>query len=218
MLRHKMLRSVSKGELSYSYLSTQVNTNNYIKYSFTGVSLGDTSPGRRIVLMVLAASTSTGQSISTLTLGGVALTRVAEGNGPNDNKNASIWIVENDTDSTADIAIGFSGSGTDAVIISVYAVHGLRSNTPADTGAGNFGDPSSCQVDAYKDGVLIGGAWALTTDACSWTGLTADYNATQEGAARYSTASHTVTANESGRTVTADISNDIAMCVASWKP
>lgn len=140
--------------------------------SWANVNIGEASAER---IIVVATSDTAGTHISAVTVGGIAATRRANGSY------AQIWTASVPTGTTATISVT-SSSGT-LNGIGVYAIYGLNSAVPFDTGTGT----TSAPVDVQAGGFVIA-CFSGTPVQGAWVNVTQDYSASVSGD-HYSSAS-----------------------------
>ena len=181
MLRHHALKTVSKGPpLSFSYLTT-LNGNTSASETFTSVSFGDAEPTRRIYIVVIGQSNTSGATISSVTIGGVTATLTVEktSNGSGSPAIAGIAVVDLPTGATGSVVVTFSTALTVAKRLHIYRVLNQKAALnsvvlAAGRNANILGTSGSRTATSEAGGFAIGGVgWFTARDAtvtsAGWT-------------------------------------------------
>lgn len=150
-----------------SYIGSNSSPNNNTAYTFTAQNIGTASSDR----IVVVGTTSNGNSlgISGITLGGSAMTKIAEGS--NSNHFATLYYLAYPTGATADIVVTW-GDGKLRCGIVVYTITKALSATPTHSNsAGASSTIVSTTINYNANGVVIGvsHAGANTTTTCRKT-------------------------------------------------
>lgn len=207
----QMLLTGAAPKPSYSYI-TQTFGGSGTTVTFSGVSIGDEDPSRRVVVCLTAPSGSSRRVNSFLIAGGSA--------GGTQNTSSSlhnsVWSRVVASGTTADIEITMDGN-VYYFGIAVYALYNLSSGLTAS--ASNTVSSATSNTDTVavqEDGILIashlnGGFGTVST---TWTNVTEDFDsgvrssASAQGLAE--DAAYSVTAAWSG-------SNASRLVLAAWR-
>ncbi|RWN28887.1 hypothetical protein [Mesorhizobium sp.] len=190
--------------------------------SFAACSIGDAAADRLTVVPISVTCTNTGnQSLSAVTIGGVAATLVVSETHSTRGLITAIYQAALPGGTTADVAFTCSATIAEAVI-GIYRFSGHASNTPHDTAnaEGNFSADLSVTCDLPANGYLIAAASEYPEVAVTMTftaGVTADY--AEIGAGDDHLGGHYAsTTAETNRTITADPSTTVRfnLVAASW--
>jgi len=184
----------------------------------TGVDIGSAAVGREVVLVVYCKVTGLSpESFVGATIGGVAATvHINVVTSTYHNYATAIISAPLDSGSTATVELEFtSGGATYEVWIASYKVLGLLSRTATDT-ASNTGTTTavaskSVTIDAVDDGLLFAGMLEYQSGpgAFALTGVTENYDSGVASFTAVVGGSLEVTATESNRTVTFQISSGV---------
>jgi hypothetical protein len=193
----------------------------------TTMDFGDAPPAGETRYIVLGVGITVVSSITSVTIGGIAATVVADGN--DGGTHGALYIAEVPSGTSGTVALTFSDSGQRAGL-ATYRLMNPSSATPSDvtsdTGGGDNNDGvASLSLDIPAGGAAIGAACSFNDlgGANVWVGLTADAAFTLPGgsgaADHFTSASLTSEAGATPLTVsyTSD-SNDIGGASASWGP
>lgn len=189
-----------------TYASSNDDNSAKSTYSFAGLSIGPAS-GDRYVIACATWRTGTGETLTGVTVDGVAATQLV--NFLNSGAGVAIFALAVSSGTTATIAFTLTGNGLRAAIDVFYVTGwaGISFNSATATA-----DPLdlSLNVPAYCAVIGIGGAAnSLTTDPSvqfSWTGITeaSDINYNTNGSTGRSTASDNFTVASTPLSVSAD--------------
>jgi len=198
---------------SYSYEGSDVLIATGTTYTFSSKSLGDFATNKCFAIALVASVDTAGRTVSGVTIGGIAATKVAGGtNTTGGSHHAEIWIATVPAD-TGDVVVTTSANFT-RVHISVYSLYDLTSNTPNDT-ATSTANPSSLNCDVINKSISIGVRGdAKDAGVFTWTGLTEDYDY-GTGTYSFTTASEFLTSAETPRTQSVTIGSGALAPVAA---
>ena len=194
-------------------------------FTFSTQALGAAHTQRKIAVAIASNSSSSGRTISSVTVGGVSATSIISADGGSTSTNiAAIYLASVPTGTTGDVVVSHS-AGMGNCSISLYRLIGA-SSTAHDTGSdiALTGNALSDTMNVVSQGVLIacvdwlGNGAARTT---TWTGPTEDVDETIEGNFTYSSASKLYVTTQTGITITATASGTLtaaALAIASFKP
>lgn len=200
-----------------TFLQAATSASDLTTYTFSGQNLGAADAGRYIVVGVQARGTATPLALSSVTVGGVSATIVAQ--QANSANIAALVIAAVPTGTTGDIVVTFSVVVLRCAI-QAYRVLGIDSATASDTGASTAADPTT-SLDIPAEGVAIGACMSGGVDMrVTWTGLTEDYDATTESFLSATSAHDEFVTAQTGLTITADFATSGQSCgvFASWAP
>lgn len=179
-------------------------------YTFADRSLGEDGTGRKILVGV-AGFNGTAQTVSTVTVAGVAATPVGSAityNGGESTANLYMrfYLAEVPAGSvTGDVVITWSASVIRTGII-MWKLLNLQSGAPRDELSITGSDPLSGQIDTESGGGTFAMAFMPVAATFAWSGLAEDVDAVQLGASNrvISGASALFGHKLVNRTVTAD--------------
>lgn len=184
-------------------------------YSFASQSFGVAADNRHVVVCVGGLAGAGARSVSSMTIGGVAATKVVE-----IALNAvacAIYIANVPTGTTGTVSVTFNAPMVRAAI-AVYRVVFIGSAVAHDT-ATNVGDPASVNIDVPAGGVGIGFSINANITSVIWSGLTEDIDVDPAENFTYTSAHGEFGAEQVSRAVSVDsvsagVSNHLV--VASW--
>jgi hypothetical protein len=160
---------------SFAFTDSSVNAASLTTYTFATQDLGTPAPDRYVVVGVDYLFSGS-RTVSTLTINGVSATRIV---GPSSATNVSIemWGAFVPSGATGDVVVTLSGASLGCGI-GVWALSGLYSATPVDTGTTNS-NPGTDTLNTSSNGYLI----AMDTSAAAlgtrtWTNLTEQFDET----------------------------------------
>ena len=226
MLNHNLLRAISGGGgggggvFSCTFTESDVDTSNTDVYTFSGKDFGDAATDRYIV--VTTGAPASAQTLSSVTIGGVAATIVVQ---DDDDASAGIAIAAVPTGTTGDIVVTWSGSMFSCGI-GVYRLTGLQSATASATASDVTitSDAVEASLEIPAGGCGIGYVYWLSsgtaTRTASWTNLTENFDELTEGGTfdEMHSGAMSTTAGTSSRKATASGGILKAVLVlASWR-
>lgn len=157
----------------------------------SSVPVGAPGPDRTIIVIVSGiATTNVANSVTSLSLSSVAMTKQFELNVGN--FACAVFTIRNDTSTQRTVSVSFSTSQA-GLTWSIYSAYGLQSIVPTDTSAawGANSLPAS-GLNVQRGGIVIGEVMTNRTDgAFAWTGLTANHLLSATSTLRAGTASQT---------------------------
>ena len=202
-------------------------------HTFSGESLGAADPSRIIAVGVGAGDNTQNRTITSVTVGGAALTqRIAANNstptGPVENFEAEIWSGAIPSGTTADIVVTMSGiiGASRGVGISVHRMVGpvvaAPSATASDSDTTGSTDPLTVSVNTEDGGYVVccGLAFKVAPNVATWSGVT-ELTDSLTGNLAQTAANYSPTSNESPRAITVNFTNtsNVKLAVsASWFP
>ncbi len=153
-------------------------------WTFSGMNIGAASAGRLVIVGVFAPSTSTDHSdaISSVTIGGVAATRLAQattnpGTGE-ENHQIAFYARLVPTGETTDVVIT-SPVDRASMAVSIWTATGLLSHTPTDVAADvtTSSKMLEASIDVEEGGFILAISMVQNrNETCSWTGLDNDFD------------------------------------------
>lgn len=174
---------------------------NRIAYTFAAQDIGNATADRRVIVGVHGGGLA-GDTLSSVTIGGVAATIVVQAQG--EDEIAAIAIADVPDGATADVVCTFSDTAARAAI-GVWSVVGLTSSTPVDTDS-SVSDPASKTLTSVVGGFCIGVASSTDDITVSWTNLTERYDQSLETGGSITSGADSVTTTTSIM-VTADFAS-----------
>lgn len=218
---------------SLSYLSSTGTGTNATSYTFSGVSFGAEASDRIIVIQAAGSTTGT-EGFSSVTIGGVSATKIAEQKTANTADITSMWYAEVPSGTTGSVVVVFNSLSARCGL-GVWRLTGVTvtpfdfstSLDPTGTGAASKANPSaSTTIDVEAGGVIIASAYSSNSGTTNpptfaWTGVTENYETVAESRAVVSGALNDSGSAETGKTITVDLTSDnsrVALVVASWSP
>jgi len=171
--------------------------------TLAGMTFGDAAPRRLIVLSI--GSIATGGAISAVTIGGVSATLAVSSNFSA--SYVDIWYANVPTGTTGNVVITQAGIWN-RVVVSLYAVYGLRSFTPTATATDTDNNATvTLSLNVNANGVVVAGAWAnflasSTPAAATWNGLTENWDTAYDTTRRVTSASGLFTTVQTPATIT----------------
>jgi hypothetical protein len=212
-----LVGGASQAQAAYADYDFQVV--NQQTYTFTGIDIGAASSDRHVVVIIGGGANS--RTVSSVTVNGQPCTVVATTTFSVRDAGMAITDSPVTSGTTATIVVTWSGSNN-RCHIGTYAVTGLQSTTPTDTGIDSgTGTPSnrSTTLDISAGGIGIGlfvnssGSAGSTT----WGGLTEDFDLAGDGTICFSGASLESSSAQTGLSITADGSSVCILIAASWR-
>lgn len=198
------------------------NTN---AYTFSGKSFGTASSDRYIIVGIQGGiNTTGGQTISSVTIGGVTATLVVQlqTSITNVSVRSALFIAAVPTGTTGDVVVTWAGTMLHCGI-GIFAVTGLQSSTPTAT-ATSGAQPGNVSINCARDGFIVAntGAYDATPGAglSTWTNLTERYDAQMESLGAVTGASDNFSTTQTGLSITCTnaISVDaLAMVAAAFR-
>ena len=189
---------------------------NQTTYTFTAHGIGTAAANRYVV--VLIAGGANGRTVSSVTVAGQSCTVISTlTNGVRD---AAMAITASPVTSgtTADVVVTWSG-GENRCHIGTYALTGIGSKTPTDTGTDTGSGNRSTSIDILAGGSAIGLMVhsAGTSGSTTWTGLNEDVDTSGDGVITFSAASLDSSTAQTGLSVSATGSSTSLLIVAAWR-
>jgi hypothetical protein len=146
--------------------------------TFSSLDFGDAAAGRQIVVIANAGMDAT-QTISAVTIGGVAGTElVGHGNG---SFNCDIYIASVPTDDDVTVIVTQSGGALENCGIGVFRATGLA--TTASSSNTSVADPFILTLTPPTgNSVIFGGGWSNSTTNFNFVGIDESYDEALDGA------------------------------------
>lgn len=204
--------------MAYAYLQTTQDTSDQSTYTFSSQNFGTASSDRYIIIGIAARKAGAATTISSVTIGGVSATIVAEYSNSDTNSNISALAIANvPTGTTGDVVVVF-GATMVRCVITAWSATNLSSATPHDTLTNGSADPTGT-IDVPAGGFAVATALSNSVGTVTWTGLTEHSDTTLETFVTVSDASDEFETAQTNMTVTANFSTSGStpvMSVASW--
>lgn len=204
--------------MAYAYLQTTQDTSDQSTYTFSSQNFGTASSDRYIIIGIAARKAGAATTISSVTIGGVSATIVAEYSNSDTNSNISALAIANvPTGTTGDVVVVF-GATMVRCVITAWSATNLSSATPHDTLTNGSADPTGT-IDVPAGGFAVATALSNSVGTVTWTGLTEHSDITLETFVTVSDASDEFETAQTNMTVTANFSTSGStpvMSVASW--
>lgn len=199
--------SGAKEAASITHMGTSTDLVAANPVTHTGMSIGDPTPYRYIVVTVTIRDQSANRDLTSATIGGLTADILADSE-PGVARVGKSWIIGAyvPTGTTATVSTTFDGSQRNQTI-NVYRLTGVKSSTPFDTAEDAADDGSgiyNLNTNTKPNGMLVGCAGGQGWGDCTWTGLTEDSDGAISSTWRYTSASLLATSTETPRTITAD--------------
>lgn len=208
-----------------SFLQGSMNVSDLTTYTFSSQNLGAADPNRWIVVCV-GGTTNTARSISSVTVGGVSATKIAQAEGSTVYRHISIWVAPVPTGTTGDIVVTWSGSLARCGYSAYRLITGVAPTAAYDvqTDLTLTSSDLSVSIGRPSGGVVV----ASTINAASgatgvtWAGTTEDYDATWSAETTLQgISSSSIASGSSPLTVTATIAgtptaNSVGLAAASF--
>ena len=208
--------------ISFTSVDTPAaNTTSQTTYTFSSASFGSAASVRVIVVAFASRANTTGRTISSVTIGGVAATAAAVGNYSSGGASdfAAIYYAELPSGTTGDVVITFSAAMLRCAL-QVFRMTGQDSVTPSATATDTTGDPMDGDVNVVAGGAAVGvSATGGASGGTVWTGLTESTDTAIFGTHEWSTAFAEISAAETPRDISANIPASVTsqcLAVAAW--
>lgn len=219
------LPQVAFAQADITFVSSTVDTTNASEYTFTNHAIGTEAADRCVVVTMHSATLAASVSITSLTIGGNAASVLYDkfGNNGSQSRTAAVGALLVASGTTATIVVDPSESMV-RMRIGVYTLTGTADcTTLADSDFSEVTDPS-VSLDVPENGSALGACTDVGTGTgTAWTGLTENYDNTDEATAMFSTgASADFATEQTGLTITCDSNSaadsaEIGIFV-SWGP
>jgi len=217
MLSHFLRAEVGNvtSSKALNYIGAVSNTTGATTYTFTAANIGTATSDRVIVVGVMLNS-STNRTVSSVTLGGNAMTSIV---GTNSASNTALFRISVASGTTADIVVTGSGASNGCYVV-VYSLTGwgtvttYDSNSAASTNAATI----STTIDTASGGAVIGIQNRFNTGSVTTAGFTTqNVNTTFDGTQRIYAGNTFPTTSATGTTysVTGTATTD-SIAVASF--
>lgn len=183
-----------------TYHDSAVDGVDRTEYTFALATINETC---KAVIGVLTGSS--GDTVSTLTIGGVSASNVFSqaGAGGGSGSRIEIWQADVTSGNNGDVVVTLSASGERCAAI-VYRV--TRAASAAHDTAGSTADPLDLSIDVLADGVVIGFAYNLDPNTTfTWSSnMTEDVDGLAESSTNGSAAHGAFSTTATGVSITAD--------------
>jgi hypothetical protein len=203
---------------SLEFRVSAVDVADLTTYTFSTVDIGAADSTRRVIVGVAGSATSP-QTLSSATIGGVGAT-IHVNNSSVDHSSLISALVP--TGTTATIAVTFSGAQFCAGI-GIYRLINETVSTPHATATDLTLSSGvlSTTINVPSNGALVAicKAFGSATPTCAWSGATERYDQVMESPDSQSGASETGLGSETGRTVSATLTGSFltgTLAVLTW--
>jgi len=185
-------------ERSYSFNGSFSQTTSATTFTYGAAPLGAEDATRLVVVAITARGAGT-TSVSGVTIGGVAASKIVETSSTNDD--AHIWALAVPSGTSATIAVTFSTSQSNG-LVAVYSLYNLDSQTAVSSGSGTTGNAA---ITASAKDIIIAAATKRGTSSAAWSTVVQDaaYNPGSYFAAASAQAAGAVSSVASGLDQTA---------------
>lgn len=221
MIQARGASVVAAGAFDLSFVTNAVQTTALTTYTFSSQSLG-VADASRYIIVAAGGLTIGGQTIDSITVGGVSATVVNTVLGTQ-NARASMWIAAVPTGTTGDVVVTFSSGGSDNCGIAIWRLVGAISSTATDTQVDGTLSSSalSASLTIPTGGAGIGYTFVIVSNRTfTWTNMGAvdDFDVIIETNAGWHTGTTNTTAGAATRTVTASgsLTNGGTLILAAW--
>jgi len=216
MLSHFLRAEVGNNTLvkSLDYIGAVSNTTGATTYTFTAANIGTATSDRVIVVGVMLNS-STNRTVSSVTLGGNAMTSIV---GTNSASNTALFRISVASGTTADIVVTGSGASNGCYVV-IYSLTGWGTVTTYNSNSATGSSATiSTTIDTASGGAVIGIQNRFNTGSVTTSGFTTqNVNTTFDGTQRIYAGNTFPTTSATGTTysVTGSSATD-SIAVASF--
>lgn len=175
--------SATSNPVVSAYVTNDYAIPSSMPHTFTGISIGTAASDRFIVIGI---GRRLGTSVTGVTLGGNAMTRIAGV----DATTASLWMIKITTGTTANLVV--SGAGTPQLLgYSVFRLTGVKdtgtiSDSVVQGSTGTGSSPQSLTLNAVNNGYAIGVSARSASATCTWSGAVEDFDNNSSGSLAWS--------------------------------
>ena len=208
---------------SIAFLQTAEDTTDASPYTFAAQNLGTAAGDRYIIVAVFARDTSSGQTLTGVTVGGVAATLIANNavtDAASRTEITALAIAAVPTGTTGDIVCTFSAAMV-RCCIAAYRATGLASATPSDTDMDtSIGEDVALTIDVPVNGFVLAVATSQHNSLTeTWSGVTEDYALTSEASSRFTGGSLEYSSGSTGQAIACNFSSGTTAIgsAASWQ-
>jgi hypothetical protein len=211
-LRAEVGNVISSKDLNY--IGAVSNTTGATTYTFTAANIGTATSDRVIVVGVMLNS-STNRTVSSVTLGGNAMTSIV---GTNSASNTALFRISVASGTTADIVVTGSGASNGCYVV-IYSLTGWGTVTTYNSNSATGSSATiSTTIDTASGGAVIGIQNRFNTGSVTTAGFTTqNVNTTFDGTQRIYAGNTFPTTSATGTTysVTGTATTD-SIAVASF--
>ena len=218
--RMRMAAGAGASPVEATYITTvNVTADQGSPKTFSAVDIGAADAARYVVTGFFLAVSAGNMDITSVTVGGVASTKLAR--GFTGNKGVDLWITDSAVASgtTADVVIAWSSGTGETFSCSTFRV--LNPDPSPNDTISSTASPPTGTINCPANGAIIGYAYADQNSTYVWTGITEQVDqATGDITITTTGACDDFAAEQSGLTVTATPSagSERAMVAASFGP
>ncbi len=166
-----------RGPVDISYLGELPTTSDATSHTESSQSLGAEAPGRVILVMTMFVSSSSSETTTGVTIGGVSAPKLVETISGTNSLHVALWALHYPSGTTADIVASHSASSS-MFFMCYWRMTGTRGITTvhaSDTDNGTTSPSGSILTPAR--GGIVGLVGSFTGGTISSSGITEDYNA-----------------------------------------
>lgn len=156
-------------DATITFTDSASDTTDLSTYTFSSRAIG-TASGSRLVIVALAYVYTAAADPTSVTIGGVAATKLTSQVSSNGAYYTGIYAARVSTGATADVVVSLAASAARCGI-GIAAAYNVDSLIPEDTGL-STANPADLSFDATKGAVGIGIASVFAGTTWSWSGLT----------------------------------------------
>lgn len=187
---------------SFRLVSTFWSDSNLTTYTDSSVSFGPAVASKKIIVTVAGNSGSSERLMSSITVGGNALSEdfFSRNIGNSRNGHVAIYSATLPSLTSGNVVVTWTGSMLNT-LIGTYMATNLKSNALFDSDGGSS---SSMDLDIPQQGVAVGClAYVTGPSSAVWTGLTEDDDRTTSEGEGISVASAGILVAQAGRIISA---------------
>ncbi len=179
-------------------------------WTFPSRALGAAASDRRVVVGVTASQAVNNNTVSSVTIAGVAATQhVYHEDGTGAASRAALWSAPVPTGTTGDVVVTFA-SADDRCGIGIWRMTGAGAS-PVSTHADGTDGTGTTSITVPAGGVAV--AMAATSASTTWSGLTEDFDETIAGTSLQSGACAAFAAAQTGLSVSDTNNRELVVAV-----
>jgi len=204
---------------SFAFTASAANTSASSSYTFSSLSLGQADSSRRII--VALAGQNAARTVTSLTVAGVAATRIIGDNpiAPN-GPTVQLWIANVPTGTTGNVVVTLNGN-FNSCAVGLYAAYDLTTNTPHASNQSALASSTSIAFGlAHKAGFIIAAAASSENAITSftWTGVNENFDVLIGSSSRAASSASLTTSDDGTLTITAtpNASGSLRLVAASF--
>lgn len=208
-------------KVTRAFLSANAVASSNIGHTFASLNFGGTSADRYMLAFIGFQGSAAG-SIAGCTIGGVSGTEISAlnvtGIGTGTTKGKT-YIASVPSGTSGDLVVSVSSAAASRYSYALYALFGLGSTTPFDTGTATT-NPMTKSLNIPERGVGIAASFDSTSATNTWSGLTEDSDGIASSTYVYTSASLEANSAQTGLLVscTATAANAPTFMALSFGP